>query len=50
MPQMSPLWWLTLMLMFNSMIMLSISMLYFNYNNSFKVSTTSQKINLNWMW
>nr|YP_010692629.1 ATP synthase F0 subunit 8 [Machaerotypus stigmosus]WBV77370.1 ATP synthase F0 subunit 8 [Machaerotypus stigmosus] len=50
MPQMSPMWWMTLMLMFNSMIMLSISMTYFNYKTSLKLLSSTKKISLIWKW
>nr|ATG83178.1 ATP synthase F0 subunit 8 [Tricentrus sp. EMHAU-15062504] len=50
MPQMSPMWWMTLMLMFNFMVMLSISMTYFNYKVSIVMMTKINKMNLNWKW
>nr|YP_010963604.1 ATP synthase F0 subunit 8 [Nondenticentrus paramelanicus]WKZ08087.1 ATP synthase F0 subunit 8 [Nondenticentrus paramelanicus] len=50
MPQMSPMWWMSLMLMFNSMIMLSISMMYFNYKISFKLESSTKKTNMIWKW
>nr|YP_010963630.1 ATP synthase F0 subunit 8 [Tribulocentrus zhenbaensis]WKZ08113.1 ATP synthase F0 subunit 8 [Tribulocentrus zhenbaensis] len=50
MPQMSPMWWMSLMLMFNSMIMLSICMMYFNYKISIKLSSSTNKTNLTWKW
>nr|YP_010963617.1 ATP synthase F0 subunit 8 [Pantaleon erectonodatus]WKZ08100.1 ATP synthase F0 subunit 8 [Pantaleon erectonodatus] len=50
MPQMSPMWWLTLMLMFNSMVMMTISMVYFNYYTSLKSTMIMKKLNLIWKW
>nr|YP_009525782.1 ATP synthase F0 subunit 8 [Idioscopus clypealis]AXS67649.1 ATP synthase F0 subunit 8 [Idioscopus clypealis] len=50
MPQMSPIWWLTLMLMFNLCFFFMNSMLYFNY----KIKSTSldykNKFKMNWEW
>nr|ASR18171.1 ATP synthase F0 subunit 8 [Tricentrus sp. EMHAU-15041605] len=50
MPQMSPMWWMTLMFTFNSMIVITISMTYFNYYTSLKMKFTNKKMNLIWKW
>nr|YP_010271160.1 ATP synthase F0 subunit 8 [Tricentrus longivalvulatus]UKB86925.1 ATP synthase F0 subunit 8 [Tricentrus longivalvulatus] len=50
MPQMSPLWWLSLMLTFNLMIMVYMSLLYFNYKTSIKFLSLKKKMNFIWKW
>nr|WEP24839.1 ATP synthase F0 subunit 8 [Metidiocerus sp.] len=50
MPQMSPMWWLTLMLVFNLLYMMVNSMMYFNYKIKNKDSTKLSKFKLNWKW
>nr|ATF28659.1 ATP synthase F0 subunit 8 [Typhlocyba sp. EMHAU-15062510] len=50
MPQMSPMWWTMLMMMF---IMSFIMCMYIMYFNSNKYSTMTKKMvkkNLNWTW
>nr|YP_010444567.1 ATP synthase F0 subunit 8 [Antialcidas floripennae]UTI38477.1 ATP synthase F0 subunit 8 [Antialcidas floripennae] len=50
MPQMSPMWWMSLMIMFNSMVMLSITMTYFNYKTSVMLAPTKKNIKMTWKW
>nr|QXP43452.1 ATP synthase F0 subunit 8 [Koreocerus koreanus] len=50
MPQMSPMWWLTLMLIFNSCYMVMTTMLYFNYKIKNKMPIKMNKSKLNWKW
>nr|YP_010349775.1 ATP synthase F0 subunit 8 [Cassianeura cassiae]UOH96517.1 ATP synthase F0 subunit 8 [Cassianeura cassiae] len=50
MPQMSPMWWTSLMLMFILMLMIMMMMIYFNLNIKMnkKIMISSKKIN--WQW
>nr|QZZ18244.1 ATP synthase F0 subunit 8 [Dikraneura zlata] len=50
MPQMSPMWWTSLMMMFIFSFMLLMSILYFNFNliNSYKTEITKNK--MIWKW
>nr|YP_010268804.1 ATP synthase F0 subunit 8 [Halobates maculatus]UIG88119.1 ATP synthase F0 subunit 8 [Halobates maculatus]UIG88126.1 ATP synthase F0 subunit 8 [Halobates maculatus] len=51
MPQMAPLSWLTLMIMFIIMIIVINSMTYFNKNYKIKKEMENKKMNqLNWKW
>nr|YP_011010215.1 ATP synthase F0 subunit 8 [Halobates hawaiiensis]WPW46791.1 ATP synthase F0 subunit 8 [Halobates hawaiiensis] len=51
MPQMAPLSWLTLMIMFIIMIIIINSMTYFNKNYKIKNKMENKKMNqLNWKW
>nr|AZL35884.1 ATP synthase F0 subunit 8 [Okiscarta uchidae] len=51
MPQMAPLWWTTLFLMFNLTFLLLNMMMYFifNLNNKMKIAKT-MKNQMNWKW
>nr|YP_010582964.1 ATP synthase F0 subunit 8 [Vatana ogromna]UGN61410.1 ATP synthase F0 subunit 8 [Vatana ogromna] len=49
MPQMSPMWWTTLMFMFIISFMMYMNIMYFNYNKNIKKN--KKELNkLNWMW
>nr|YP_009732578.1 ATP synthase F0 subunit 8 [Idiocerus salicis]QHS71297.1 ATP synthase F0 subunit 8 [Idiocerus salicis]WEP24852.1 ATP synthase F0 subunit 8 [Idiocerus sp.] len=50
MPQMSPMWWLTLMLIFNFSFLMMNSVIYFNYKVTNKCSVKMLKYKLNWKW
>nr|WMC21092.1 ATP synthase F0 subunit 8 [Japanagallia sp.] len=50
MPQMAPMWWLTLSILFNMNIMITISTIYFNKNISLKKYMIFKNKNLNWKW
>nr|WRQ18189.1 ATP synthase F0 subunit 8 [Igerna wilsoni] len=50
MPQMAPMWWLTLMIMFNINMMITISTMYFNKNIILKKHLTYKNMNLYWKW
>nr|QZZ18370.1 ATP synthase F0 subunit 8 [Yangisunda tiani] len=50
MPQMSPMWWTFLMMMFIITMLMSMCMVYFNYNKYLEMKTSSKKMNLNWTW
>nr|YP_010945302.1 ATP synthase F0 subunit 8 [Japanagallia malaisei]WMI45369.1 ATP synthase F0 subunit 8 [Japanagallia malaisei] len=50
MPQMAPMWWLTLSVLFNINMMITISTIYFNKNILMKNYLTFKKKNLNWKW
>nr|YP_010363437.1 ATP synthase F0 subunit 8 [Atkinsoniella aurantiaca]UNZ12538.1 ATP synthase F0 subunit 8 [Atkinsoniella aurantiaca] len=50
MPQMAPMWWTFLMIMFVSTFMLMMSMLYFNIMSK-SMPMMNKKINqMNWKW
>nr|YP_011010137.1 ATP synthase F0 subunit 8 [Halobates sericeus]WPW46661.1 ATP synthase F0 subunit 8 [Halobates sericeus] len=51
MPQMAPLSWLSLMIMFIMMIIVVNSMTYFNKNYKIESTKSKMKMNmLNWKW
>nr|UPL65601.1 ATPase subunit 8 [Rhopalus maculatus] len=51
MPQMSPLWWETLYIMFIMVFMIMIMIMYHNKNYKLKNTSYKKKINqLNWKW
>uniref|UniRef100_A0AAU7YS11 ATP synthase F0 subunit 8 n=1 Tax=Rhopalus nigricornis TaxID=3151526 RepID=A0AAU7YS11_9HEMI len=51
MPQMSPLWWEMLYIMFIMMFMIMIIIMYYNKNFKLKSIIYNKKINqLNWKW
>nr|YP_011017946.1 ATP synthase F0 subunit 8 [Anidiocerus bimaculatus]WQF69858.1 ATP synthase F0 subunit 8 [Anidiocerus bimaculatus] len=50
MPQMSPIWWLTLMLMFNFMYLMMNAMLYFNYEINKKYLKENKYLTMSWKW
>nr|YP_011010631.1 ATP synthase F0 subunit 8 [Halobates bryani]WPW47311.1 ATP synthase F0 subunit 8 [Halobates bryani] len=51
MPQMAPMSWLSLMIMFIIMIIVINSMSYFNKNYQIKTNSKDKKMNqLNWKW
>nr|UBT70827.1 ATP synthase F0 subunit 8 [Eupteryx gracilirama] len=50
MPQMSPIWWMTLMITFICMLMICMNMNYFNFNKMFKMKKTIYKNKMNWLW
>nr|YP_011010670.1 ATP synthase F0 subunit 8 [Halobates zephyrus]WPW47350.1 ATP synthase F0 subunit 8 [Halobates zephyrus] len=51
MPQMAPLSWLSLMIMFIMMIIVINSMTYFNKNYKIEEKTNNKKMNqINWKW
>nr|YP_009516550.1 ATP synthase F0 subunit 8 [Populicerus populi]AYE40961.1 ATP synthase F0 subunit 8 [Populicerus populi] len=50
MPQMSPIWWLTLMLTFNLFYLMMNTIMYFNYKIKSSNSTNMTKLKLNWKW
>nr|AKK32521.1 ATP synthase F0 subunit 8 [Henschiella sp. PJ-2015] len=51
MPQMSPLYWLIMMLMFMFMLMIMINMIYFNYMVKMNyIKKNYKNFNLIWKW
>nr|YP_010930296.1 ATP synthase F0 subunit 8 [Apphia nigricarina]WKK49885.1 ATP synthase F0 subunit 8 [Apphia nigricarina] len=50
MPQMSPMWWFHLMLIFILCLMVTNSMIYFNYLVNDKKSNPFTKSELVWKW
>nr|YP_010849270.1 ATP synthase F0 subunit 8 [Krisna expansiva]WGG89410.1 ATP synthase F0 subunit 8 [Krisna expansiva] len=49
MPQMSPMWWMTLMILFNLNFYLMMSMMYFNKKIYLK-KKNKKTILMNWKW
>nr|AZL35831.1 ATP synthase F0 subunit 8 [Cosmoscarta bispecularis]QHR79671.1 ATP synthase F0 subunit 8 [Cosmoscarta dorsimacula] len=51
MPQMAPMWWTMLFLMFNSMFLLSNMLMYFIFNLNNKMKANKMLMNqMNWKW
>nr|YP_009692090.1 ATP synthase F0 subunit 8 [Hypsauchenia hardwickii]QEG98439.1 ATP synthase F0 subunit 8 [Hypsauchenia hardwickii] len=50
MPQMSPMWWLTLTLMFNFMLLILMCMLYFNSMFKLTYLNTLKMKKMIWKW
>nr|WRQ18202.1 ATP synthase F0 subunit 8 [Japanagallia neohamata] len=50
MPQMAPMWWLSLSMMFNMTMMITISTIYFNKNTFLKKFMKNNKNQMNWKW
>nr|UFK32278.1 ATP synthase F0 subunit 8 [Eurhadina fusca] len=50
MPQMAPMWWTFLMLIYLSTMIMCMQALYFNSNKKFNKLSTKNMKNYNWMW
>nr|QWC53770.1 ATP synthase F0 subunit 8 [Chudania hellerina] len=50
MPQMSPMWWLLLMMYFIYIMICLNSMIFFNYKSKPKFIKTNNYMNMNWKW
>nr|YP_010582977.1 ATP synthase F0 subunit 8 [Warodia hoso]UGN61423.1 ATP synthase F0 subunit 8 [Warodia hoso]WRY72451.1 ATP synthase F0 subunit 8 [Warodia biguttata] len=50
MPQMSPMWWLTMMIVFSITLMMCMQMLYFNNTKKLTETKKEKSKNMNWMW
>nr|UFK32239.1 ATP synthase F0 subunit 8 [Aguriahana digitata] len=50
MPQMSPMWWTILMMMFITSFLMCMYMMYFNAMNYFKSNKKLLKKNMTWKW
>nr|AEV56612.1 ATP synthase F0 subunit 8 [Kokeshia sp. NKU02] len=52
MPQMSPMMWMTMFILFNSMLVIMVSMLYFNKYNNMLIKKNYKNMNskMNWKW
>nr|WRY72477.1 ATP synthase F0 subunit 8 [Aguriahana wutyshana] len=50
MPQMSPMWWTMLMIMFIGSYVICMYIMYFNSTSLFKTKKSMTKKNLNWVW
>nr|YP_010582899.1 ATP synthase F0 subunit 8 [Aguriahana juglandis]UGN61319.1 ATP synthase F0 subunit 8 [Aguriahana juglandis] len=50
MPQMSPMWWTMLMMMFIMSFIICMYIMYFNSNKYFTMTKKMVKKNLNWTW
>nr|YP_009344626.1 ATP synthase F0 subunit 8 [Entylia carinata]APU51891.1 ATP synthase F0 subunit 8 [Entylia carinata] len=47
---MSPMWWLSLMLMFNMVLMMMNTTIYFEKKNLMKISKKLFNKKMNWKW
>nr|UFK32226.1 ATP synthase F0 subunit 8 [Aguriahana sp. 1 BY-2021a] len=50
MPQMSPMWWTMLMIMFITSFIICMAVMYFNNSNFCKTKKSLTKKNLTWLW
>nr|YP_010415460.1 ATP synthase F0 subunit 8 [Ziczacella heptapotamica]USC52160.1 ATP synthase F0 subunit 8 [Ziczacella heptapotamica] len=50
MPQMSPMWWTSLMLCFIIMLIILMTILYFNLNNKMESNINLMTNKINWKW
>nr|YP_010743021.1 ATP synthase F0 subunit 8 [Anagonalia emeiensis]WEU75302.1 ATP synthase F0 subunit 8 [Anagonalia emeiensis] len=50
MPQMSPMWWTFLMLMFMFMMFFMLSLMYFNFMNKLMKNNKFMSNQMNWKW
>nr|WRK21404.1 ATP synthase F0 subunit 8 [Acostemma sp.] len=50
MPQMSPMWWLTLSINFTMMLSMMMSFLYFNFDSKICLKTKKNSNKMNWKW
>nr|QUI77261.1 ATP synthase F0 subunit 8 [Mitjaevia shibingensis] len=50
MPQMSPMWWTTLMVMFIIIFLILMTNMYFNLNNKLTMKVMLLKKNMSWKW
>nr|YP_010835914.1 ATP synthase F0 subunit 8 [Apphia sp. 1 SJ-2023a]WGC89433.1 ATP synthase F0 subunit 8 [Apphia sp. 1 SJ-2023a] len=50
MPQMSPMWWMYMMLIFIMCLMMMNSLIYFNYLKSSTKMKTFKNFDFNWKW
>uniref|UniRef100_UPI00315D8929 ATP synthase F0 subunit 8 n=1 Tax=Choucentrus sinensis TaxID=3038122 RepID=UPI00315D8929 len=50
MPQMSPMWWLTLTMMLNSILMMTMCMLYFNTTTKISLKNKNTMKKMFWKW
>uniref|UniRef100_UPI00315D34A1 ATP synthase F0 subunit 8 n=1 Tax=Centrotypus assamensis TaxID=3038120 RepID=UPI00315D34A1 len=50
MPQMAPMWWLSIMLTFNTMMVMLMCMMYFNKKMMMKKTNNWSKSKINWKW
>nr|YP_010952960.1 ATP synthase F0 subunit 8 [Empoascanara angkhangica]WMQ52403.1 ATP synthase F0 subunit 8 [Empoascanara angkhangica] len=50
MPQMSPMWWTTLMVMFILLFIILMTILYFNINNKMTSKILLCNKKMNWKW
>nr|QGZ10079.1 ATP synthase F0 subunit 8 [Oncopsis nigrofasciata] len=50
MPQMAPMWWLTLEIMFSASFMLIMIMMYFNMKINMKKTNKIFMKKIKWMW
>nr|YP_009128298.1 ATP synthase F0 subunit 8 [Darthula hardwickii]AFY16796.1 ATP synthase F0 subunit 8 [Darthula hardwickii]AJP09350.1 ATP synthase F0 subunit 8 [Darthula hardwickii] len=49
MPQMSPMWWLIMMMMFNYMLLMTNTLMYFNKNMKILKYTHNNTL-MKWKW
>nr|WRQ18150.1 ATP synthase F0 subunit 8 [Dryodurgades tortilis] len=50
MPQMAPMWWLSLSVEFNIIMMMTISMIYFTKKFHTKNNKKTEKSSMSWKW
>nr|UDP58834.1 ATP synthase F0 subunit 8 [Jacobiasca formosana]UER93870.1 ATP synthase F0 subunit 8 [Jacobiasca formosana] len=50
MPQMAPLWWLTLMILFLMNYLISLSIIYYKKNYKINLNYNFIYKNMNWLW
>nr|YP_010582873.1 ATP synthase F0 subunit 8 [Uzeldikra longiprocessa]UGN61293.1 ATP synthase F0 subunit 8 [Uzeldikra longiprocessa] len=50
MPQMSPMWWTSLMMMFILMFIMCLTMMYFSTDYKMKIKKKMKIMKINWKW
>nr|QWC53822.1 ATP synthase F0 subunit 8 [Concaveplana rufolineata] len=50
MPQMSPMWWMSLMILFIFMMLMFNSMIYFIFSSKMNIKLTLENKQLIWKW
>nr|YP_010583068.1 ATP synthase F0 subunit 8 [Farynala dextra]UGN61514.1 ATP synthase F0 subunit 8 [Farynala dextra] len=50
MPQMSPMWWTSLMIMFIISIFVCMYIMYFNYSKNMSTKSKKEYKNMSWTW
>nr|UFI48417.1 ATP synthase F0 subunit 8 [Gunungidia aurantiifasciata] len=50
MPQMSPIWWMFLMMVFLSAVMMSMLLIYFMPTSKYLMSKNINNFSMNWKW
>nr|WRY72490.1 ATP synthase F0 subunit 8 [Yangida basnetti] len=50
MPQMSPMWWTMMMMIFLISMLMAMSLVYFSYKKLIKKDMKMKKTSFNWLW